>query len=52
MNDKIKAIIEEAKLKCKSVHGEGHYTQSSFWHFIVQIENALTEKPDAVNVAK
>lgn len=41
MDEKIKKLIEDAKSNCKSQYGEGHYSQSAFWHFIVEIEREL-----------
>lgn len=33
-----KEIIEEAKNKAKAQFGEGHYMQTPFWQFILQVE--------------
>lgn len=33
-----KEIIEEAKNKAKAQFGEGHYMQTPFWKFILQVE--------------
>lgn len=37
-----KKIIEEAKNKAKAQFGEGHYMQTPFWQFILQVEK-ITE---------
>ena len=37
----ISALIEDAKLKCKSQYGVGHYSQTAFWNFILAVEKEV-----------
>lgn len=42
--DRLFRLIEEAKDKAKSEYGEGHYAQTSFWHFILAVEKFAKSK--------